>query len=139
VFDAEDLMIGCARTTAIVVERLSLRADRTRTAASGLLLATEVADYLVERGVPFRTAHEITGRIVRELHEQGRDFSSFTLADWQRHDARFDAAILQRITPESAVATKRTPQSTHPDAVAAALAEATGWLQRRRTGPTVPA
>ena len=139
VFGAEDLVIGCASTTAIVVERLALRADRTRAAASGLLLATEVADYLVERGVPFRTAHEITGRIVRELHAHGRDFSSLNLADWQRHDAHFEAGILQRITPESAVATKRTPQSTHPDAVAAALDEATAWLQRRRMSPTVPA
>src|SRR5436190_2184580 len=93
----------------------------------------------VELGVPFRTAHEITGRIVRELHAHGRDFSSLSLDDWQLHDAHFEAGILQRITPESAVATKRTPQSTHPDAVAAALGEATAWLERRRTSPTVPA
>ena len=97
------------------------------------MCSSDLADYLVDRGVPFRTAHEITGRIVRELHTDGRDFSSLTLADWQRHDAHFEAGILARITPESAVATKRTPQSTHPEAVAAALEEATGWVEGWRS------
>src|ERR1044071_9445555 len=94
-----------------------------RTAASGLLLATEVADYLVARGVPFRTAHEITGRIVRDLYEGGRDFSSLSLDDWRTYDDRFDSNIFQAMTPDAAVASKRTPQSTQPAAVAAALAE----------------
>ena len=69
-----------------------------------LLLATEVADHLVARGVPFRTAHEITGRIVRDLDQMGREFSSLSLTDWQQYDPRFDASILQALTPESAVA-----------------------------------
>jgi argininosuccinate lyase len=73
-FEAEDLTVACASTTATVVRTLALRRDRARQAASGLLLATEVADYLVGRGVPFRTAHEITGRIVRDLYQAGRDF-----------------------------------------------------------------
>jgi argininosuccinate lyase len=99
-----------------------------RQAASGLLLATEVADYLVSRGVPFRTAHEITGRIVRDLYAAGRDFSSLSVADWQRYDGRFDERILEAIRPEAAVASKRTPQSTRPAAVAAALAETRQWV-----------
>ncbi len=127
-FEAEDTVIACARTTATVVRTLLLRAGAARAAASGLLLATEVADFLVGRGVPFRTAHEVTGRIVRDLHASGRDFSSLTMEDWRRYDARFDADIVDAITPEAAVAARRTPQSTNPQAVAAALAETRAWL-----------
>ena len=113
-FEAEDTAISCARTTATVVRTLTLRADAARAAASGLLLATEVADFLVSRGVPFRTAHEVTGRIVRDLHAAGRDFSSLTLDDWRRYDARFDDGIVQAITPEAAVAARRTPAVDEP-------------------------
>ena len=127
-FEAEDALAGCAATVAAVVRTLTPRTEPMREAASGLLLATEVADYLVGRGVPFRTAHEITGRIVRDLYAAGRDFSSLTPADWQAYDARFAADIVTAMTPEAAVATKRTPQSTAPSAVAAALAETRQWI-----------
>jgi argininosuccinate lyase len=127
-FDAEDGLAGALATAEAVVRTLTPRSDRMREAASGLLLATEVADYLVARDVPFRTAHEITGRIVRDLYGAGRDFSSLSLEDWQRYDARFDATVFKAITPEAAVASKRTPQSTRPSAVAAALADTRRWV-----------
>lgn len=129
-FDAEDTLAACAAVSAEVVRTLLPRADRMREAASGLLLATEVADYLVGRGVPFRTAHEITGRIVHDLYEAGRDFSTLTLADWRRYSDRFDDTIFAAITPDAAVTARRTPQSTSPAAVAAALAELRAWCNR---------
>jgi argininosuccinate lyase len=127
-FDAEDALAGALATTAAVVRTLTPRPDRMHAAASGLLLATEVADYLVARGVPFRTAHEITGRIVRDLYTAGRDFSALSLEDWRRYDARFEESVLHSITPAAAVASKRTPQSTNPRAVAEALAETRRWI-----------
>jgi len=129
-FEAEDTVIACARTSATVVRALTLRPDAARAAASGLLLATEVADYLVGRGMPFRTAHEVTGRIVRDLDKAGRDFSSLSLADWRAYHDLFDDRIFAAITPEAAVAARRTPQSTNPAAVAAALADVRAWLDR---------
>jgi len=128
-FEAEDLVIACARTTATVIRTLTLRADVAHAAASGLLLATEVADYLVGRGLPFRTAHEVTGRIVRALYEAGRDFSSLGLEDWKRYHELFEESVFAATTPEAAVAARRTPQSTNPQAVAVALAEVKAWLQ----------
>ena len=103
-------------------------------AASGLLLATEVADYLVGRGVPFRTAHEITGRIVRDLVDGGPDFKALTLDDWRRYDARFDDGVFEAITPEAAVAARRTPQSTNPAAVKRAVAAMREWVESNRRG-----
>jgi len=134
IFEAGDTLAGCAATSAAVVRSLTPRIGRMRDAASGLLLATEVADYLVGRGLAFRTAHEITGRIVRDLYETGRDFSSLSLADWQRYDSRFDDAVVEAIRPEAAVRARRTPQSTNPDAVARALEETRTWLR----GVSVP-
>ena len=128
-FEAEDTVTGCLETTATVIRTLEFRADAARAAASGLLLATEVADYLVGRGLPFRTAHEVTGRIARDLALAGRDFSSLDLAAWRRYDAHFDEGIFQAITPEAAVTARLTPQSTNPAAVAAALAETRAWLR----------
>ncbi len=128
-FEAEDALAGCLASVASVVRTLAPHLERMHEAASGLLLATDVADFLVARGVPFRTAHEITGRIVRDLYAGGRDFASMSLADWQGYDARFDESVFAAITPEAAVAAKRTPQSTGPAAVAAALAEARQWLE----------
>jgi argininosuccinate lyase len=139
VFDAEDTLAACAAASAAVVSTLAPRSERMRESASGLLLATEVADYLVSRGVPFRTAHEITGRIVRDLYDSGRTFASLSLEDWRGYDVRFDAGVMAAIAPEAAVAARRTPQSTNPDAVARALAETKSWLAGRRHPSTATA
>ena len=128
VFEAEDALLGCAMASTAVVRTLTPKIERMRAAASGLLLATEVADYLVGRGMPFRTAHEVTGRIVRDLDASGRDFSSLTLDDWRQYHDLFEAGVLKAITPEAAVAARKTPQSTNPAAVATALDETRRWL-----------
>jgi argininosuccinate lyase len=127
-FEAEDMVTACARTTATVIRTLALRPGVTRAAASGLLLATEVADYLVARGLPFRSAHEVTGRIVRDLYEAGKDFSALDVDGWRKYHTLFDADVLRVVTPEAAVAAKKTPQSTNPQAVADMLAETERWV-----------
>ena len=66
-------------STTLALACLSIRADASETAATGLLLATDVADYLVGRGLAFRSAHEVVGGIVRDLVDRGRDFSSLTM------------------------------------------------------------
>jgi argininosuccinate lyase len=133
VFDAEDTVLLCTRASARVVASMRLNRERAAGAAEGLLLATEVADYLVEQGVPFRTAHEVVGAVVRALAADGRDFRSLTIEEWRAHDARFGPEIIGRLDAARAVASKKTPQSTAPGAVAAALAGAREWLISRRT------
>jgi argininosuccinate lyase len=132
VFDAEDTLSVSLVATRAVVAPLTLRGDRTRAAASGLLLATDVADYLVARNVPFRDAHEIVGRIVRELVAAGRDFQSLTLPEWRAYSQHFGDDVRDAITPEASVRARRTPQSTSPDAVADALAQTREWLLHYR-------
>lgn len=128
VFDAEDTLTGCATVVAAVVDGLTLNRGRTEAAASGLLLATDVADYLVGRGVPFRRSHEIVGALVRKLVAEQRSFDSMTLTDWRAASELFDEDVIARVTPQASVEAKRTPQSTAPAAVMEALAEVEAWL-----------
>lgn len=131
VFDAEETLGLSARAAGAVVAQATLRPERTRLAASGLLLATDVADYLAGKGVPFRQAHEIVGGLVRRLLADGRDFESLTLEEWRGFSDKFGADVQQAIRPESSVAARRTPQSTAPDAVRAALIETRAWIARK--------
>jgi argininosuccinate lyase len=130
VFDAEDTLAGCLAAVRSVVDGLTLNRDRAESAASGLLLATDVADYLVGRGVPFRRAHEIVGALVRKLVAEHREFGSLTIDEWRAASDRFEADVVSRVTPRLSVAAKRTPQSTAPEAVKVALAEVQGWVAR---------
>ena len=70
------------------------------------------------------------GLLVRKLVAEGREFGSLTTAEWREASGHFDPDIANRITPRVSVAAKRTPQSTAPSAVVAALAEVYDWLDR---------
>jgi argininosuccinate lyase len=128
VFEAEDTLAGSIDATAAVIAGLTLNPATTRHAASGLLLATDVADYLVAKGVPFRDAHEIVGALVRRLVNERRSFEALTIDEWKSHSPLFEPDVATAITAAASVGKKRTPQSTHPDAVAAALTELRGWI-----------
>ena len=128
VFGAEDTLAGCLGVVRSVVAGLTLNRERAEAAASGLLLATDVADYLVGQGVPFRRAHEIVGALVRRLVAEAREFGSLSLAEWRAASEHFGADIVDRVTPRMSVAAKQTPQSTAPLAVDARLAEVRQWL-----------
>jgi len=128
VFDAEATLHHSLRAAHAVVSRLSLNAERAARAASGLLLATDVADYLVARGMPFRRAHEVVGALVRRLAAEGRDFSALTLAEWREASDLFGSDVPRVATALASVEARRTPQSTHPQAVRHSLEECRGWL-----------
>lgn len=127
-FDAEDTLAVSLDATAAVVRNLTLHADRTGRAASGLLLATDVADYLVSRGMPFRQAHEVVGALVRQLLAQNRDFESLSLDEWRQASDLIGDDVKSHVTAAASVRVRKTPQSTHPDAVRAALQELRSWL-----------
>ena len=130
-FDVEDTLAVSMDATAAVIGKLTLNRDRTGQAASGLLLATDVADYLVARGMPFRQAHEVVGAMVRGLLHEKRDFEALSLAEWRKASDLFGDDVTSRITAAASVRARRTPQSTHPDAVSAALSETRSWLARQ--------
>jgi argininosuccinate lyase len=128
VFDAESTLSVSLRAVHAVLSRLSINAERSGRAASGLLLATDVADYLTTRGMPFRRAHEVVGAMVRRLVTEGRDFSDLTMEEWREASEMFGDDAPLAATALASVKARRTPQSTNPDAVSAALAECRAWI-----------
>ena len=89
-----------------------------------MLTATDLADHLARSGVPFREAHEVVGKIVRERLAKGADLAGLTLEELQRHDARFAATALDEIAVEKSLAARTSPGGTAPARVREALAEA---------------
>jgi argininosuccinate lyase len=128
-FEGEDTLRGSLAAVASVVRGLSIKAEVSGRAASGLLLATDVADYLVSKGLPFRDAHEVVGAMVRKLLAAGRSFEHIPAEEWRTHSPLFDADVVDWVTPAASVRRKRTPQSTYPEAVRSALQEARSWLE----------
>jgi len=128
VFEAEATVASSLDACAAVAAGLTLNAARAEAAASGVLLATDVADYLVAKGVAFRDAHAVVGAVVRKLVAEGRDFASLSLSEWRAFSDRIDADVVEAISARASVAAKKTPQSTNPDAVRAALEELRAWL-----------
>ena len=104
-------------------------------AASGLLLATDVADYLVSRGMPFRQAHEVVGGDGPAAAEPAARLRSAVA----RRMAHLQPALRRRraagVTAAASVRARKTPQSTSPDAVRHALAEAKDWLSGSPSTP----
>jgi argininosuccinate lyase len=132
VFDAERTLSVSLVAARAVVARLSVNPERAGQAASGLLLATDVADYLTSRGMPFRTAHEVVGAMVRRLLAEGRDFADLTMDEWRTASDLFGADAPEAATALASVRAKRTPQSTSPTAVAEALADCRAWVAEVR-------
>jgi argininosuccinate lyase len=131
-FDAEDTWSACLRATAAVVVGLQPKPAVSGRAAAGLLLATDVADYLVAKGLPFRDAHEVVGALVRRLVDEQRTFEDLSLDEWRAHSPLFGTDVRDAISAHRSIDKKQTPQSTNPGAVAAALEETRAWLDGLR-------
>jgi argininosuccinate lyase len=105
----------------------ALRFDRRameRATQRGMLTATDLADHLARRGVPFREAHEIVGKIVRDRLAAGKDLQDLTLDELRAADARFGASAIDEITTARSLAARSSPGGTAPERVRAALEDA---------------
>ena len=106
-FDVLDTVRTSVPLCAELITGLTInRAALTRAAESGFLLATELADYLVTKGLPFREAHEVTGRIVRDCVDGARDLRNMTLSDLRGYSQLFEKDVLDTITLEGAIERK---------------------------------
>jgi argininosuccinate lyase len=141
-FDAVDTLELVLPALAGLVDTMTVRTDRlTAAAPAGYTLATEVADWLVRRGVPFRDAHEITGRLVTRCAAGGRELDQLDDAELAAISPRLTPEVRQVLSVRSALAARTSPGSTGPGPVAdqlAAAAEALrGWRQWAER-PVVP-
>jgi argininosuccinate lyase len=95
-----------------------------RAAEGGYALATELADYLAEKGLPFREAHHVVGRLVRRLSEEGRALKDLTLEELRAHHPLFAEDALPLLRLETAIHRRRSYGGTAPEAVRERLLEA---------------
>jgi argininosuccinate lyase len=103
-FDAVDTTDACLEVLAGAIASARFDRERMRAAlGSGFLEATEVADFLSDRGVPFRDAHHVAGRLVKLCVDRGSALRDLSLADYQAAHAAFDETVFDVLDPERAI------------------------------------
>jgi argininosuccinate lyase len=129
-FAAHDQVAAMLAIATGAVATTKFNTDRLRAAASNpVLFATDGADYLVHKGLPFRQAHDLIGKVLREAERQGRPWTQLSLEDVQKISPLFEQDFLAAPSVESSLATKAVPGGTAPEQVRSAIAE----LQNRIT------
>jgi argininosuccinate lyase len=124
-FDTIDTVKGCLKVFADMVREMRVNPVRMKTAAaSGFSTATDVADYLVRKGIPFRDAHEIVGKAVRYCIENEMDIPELSLAKWQLFSGRIEDDIFASITLEASVNARKATGGTALERVKAEIARA---------------
>lgn len=122
IFDAFDTIESCLEVVTLVLRNVDLNEERMRKAASaGMMNATELADYLVRKGMPFREAHETVGRIVVKAIERGVELSELSLDELRSFSNKIESEVFDFLTLERTLATKSQAGGTAPQRVAEAL------------------
>jgi argininosuccinate lyase len=107
-----------------VVAGMKVKHERMRDAVQdGFMNATDLADYLVERGVPFRGAHEVAGRVVQFCAQQGRRIEGLSLAELKRFSPKIDKNVYRYLSAEAVVGRRRAFGGTARQNVARRLKE----------------
>ena len=124
VFDAFDTTSASLRVTATVLRNIAINKERARMAASsGYMNATELADYLVRKGMPFRDAHELVGKIVMKAIEAGKELGEMDLSE-------FGEDVYEVLTVERTLGAKNQIGGTAREVVDKALTAARADLKR---------
>ncbi|HET7771140.1 MAG TPA: argininosuccinate lyase [Chloroflexota bacterium] len=124
-FDAAVTTRGALRALTVVTESLEIDADRAAArAAAGYSTATDLADYLVRKGVPFRTAYEAVKQVVLSAAANGTPLESLVLEQLRAAHPAFEADALEAVRPARSVGARNVPGGTAPGQVGSVLAEA---------------
>jgi len=125
IFNAFDTTLASLEVSALALRNVTPNVERMRSAASrGMMNATELADYLVHKGIPFREAHETVGRIVVSAMERKLELNELSLEELRSFSSRIGNDVFDSLTLESTLASKSQTGGTAPDRVTAALKSA---------------
>ena len=132
-FDTIDTTTTSVKIYAELLAQLTVRPEPMNKAVSeGFLLATELADYLVKKGVPFRESHHIVGTLVRECLDKGKDLRDLTQQDLFKASSSFDNKAFRVLTTEAAINQKNVVGGTATAQVASQIAV---WKKALRAKP----
>ncbi len=138
-FEAYDTLIGLLPVLSGALSTLDVRSARVWEAIDPAMLATDLADYLVKKGVSFRQAHQFVGQVVRISADHGIGLDAFPLDEYQKICHLFDADVYTVFDPRQSVALRSIYGGTAPEAVRAQLqlaqstwkASVNGWEVKR--------
>jgi len=130
-FDTVDTLEAMLRVLPPMLESLTFRTDRMREAAGAFYsTATDLADYLVRKGLPFREAHEVVGRAVREGISKGKELGDLSLDELRRFSPLIGTDVYDALTVEASLRARSVTGGTAPDAVARAIDAAKARIAR---------
>ncbi len=122
-FDSVDTLEAIVGVLPPLLATLTFRTDRMRRAAGEhFSTATDLADYLVRKGLPFRQAHEVVGRLVRYALDEGKTLEDLTLPEFRRFSPLIDGDVKDAITVEASLRARAVTGGTAPAAVRRTLA-----------------
>jgi len=121
-FSSVDTLGACIAVMTKMLPRVTFKKDVMRNATTtGFLNATDMADYLVGKGTPFREAHAVVGRAVAYALGQGKELDQLTLEEMRTFSAEIDAALLDALTVEQVVNRRTSSGGTATENVKAAV------------------
>jgi argininosuccinate lyase len=121
-FSAHDQVAEMLAVAAGAIKATGFRDDRLLAiAANPSLLATEAADYLVRKGIPFRQAHDLVGKLLKEAEQHSKTWTELPLEEFRKICPAFDADISASLTVEAALSSKKVSGGTAPDSVREAI------------------
>jgi argininosuccinate lyase len=124
-FDAVDTLSDCMTALVRMLPAIEVNEDAMRAAVfAGFATATDLADYLVRKAVPFRDAHAVVGSVVQYAIGAGKRLDELSLAELTRHSPAIEADVMAVLTPEGSLAARRHRGGTAPRTVKAAVAAA---------------
>jgi argininosuccinate lyase len=130
-FDTVDTIKNCLQAASIVLKNLHVNEEKTLEAATkGYLNATELADYLVQKDVPFRTAHDTVGKILMYAISQKKELNDLDLSDMRNFSEQIEKDVFEALSLEQTLANKNQIGGTAPERVFEALEIAKQEIER---------
>jgi len=131
-FDALDTVVGSLRIMSAMIKEMRVNVDTlAEHAGAGFSTATEIADYLVRKGLPFRSAHEIVGRVVAYCEQNSYLFTDLNISQWQEFSPLISEDLFVFLEPQDAVAAKNIYGGTALNQVLVQIAEVRSFLNSK--------
>ncbi len=129
IFDAFDTAKACLAVFAPMLSGMTVRTDNLRRAAAeGFINATDCADYLVKKGMPFRTAYKLVGRLVAQCIADGQTLETLPLSEYRSFSELFEEDVYEAVNLETCVRTRISAGGTSPESVRAQIRYLTEFL-----------
>ena len=122
-FDTVDTLIDCTTALNLLIPSINPNPSAmSKAAEKGFILATDIADYLVRKGISFRDAHETVGQLVKFAIDQNCQLEDLKLAEFQKVNKVFDSKVFEILNPDKALASRNHQGGTAPEQVKKACA-----------------